>query len=351
MRLAVILPALASPFSSLAVLRAPRVLRASVVLPYPPFPPPPLTCSAPSHTLTHALPSLYPTTRTHRLRHTTQGSSHTMSRTILDEIVDNRRAEVEQAKRNVPEAQLRARIEKLSAPRNFRAVLKGAKVRVIAEVKRASPSEGDFGQLYDPRVLAQEYSGNGAAAVSCVTDEKYFQGDGFMVHRARHYMPLPVIRKDFITDDYQVYESRALEADAILLIVAALSDLELRLLHDLAQSLGMGVLVETHDRIEVERALDAGARIIGVNNRNLKTMQVDLAHTEAVAHLVPQDRVLVSESGIKTRQDVERLSQCGVDAILVGSLLMNSEDPGRALRPLTSVDARPGSRPSKRPLL
>ncbi len=273
-----------------------------------------------------------------------------MSRTILDEIVDNRRAEVARQRLRVPEAELRTRIEAIDPPRNFLGMLTGPKVRVIAEVKRASPSEGEFGQLFDPRILAQEYAGNGAAAVSCVTDERFFQGDGFMVHRARNYMPLPVIRKDFIFDDYQVYESRALEADAILLIVAVLSDLELRLLHDLATSLGMAVLVETHDGAEVRRALDAGAKIIGVNNRNLKTMQVDLSHSEAVADLIPTDKVFVSESGIKTRQDVERLAHCGVDAILVGSLLMQSEDPGRTLRPLTSVDKRPGRRPSGRGL-
>jgi indole-3-glycerol phosphate synthase len=267
--------------------------------------------------------------------------------TILDDIVASRQQQVEELKRTVPLAALQERIQKVSKPRNFEGMLRGSKVRVIAEVKRASPSHGPFEQLYDARILAQEYAGNGAAAVSCVTEPSFFDGDDRLVHRARYYMPLPVLRKDFIVDDYQVYEARAIEADAILLIVAILSDLELRLLSDLARKLGMGVLVETHDGEEVRRALNAGARIIGVNNRNLKTMKVDLAHTEAVAELVPGDRILVSESGINSREDVERLAACGVDAILVGSLLMRNEDPGHVLRPLTAVDSRPGrhSRP------
>lgn len=263
---------------------------------------------------------------------------------VLDDIVASRRLQVEELKRTVPLKALQERIETVSRPRNFEAMLRGPKVRVIAEVKRASPSHGPFEQLYDARILAQEYAGNGAAAVSCVTEPTFFDGDDRLVHRARHYMPLPVLRKDFIFDDYQVYEARAIEADALLLIVAVLSDLELRLLLRLAGQLEMGVLVEAHDGDEVRRALDAGARVIGVNNRNLKTMQVSLAHTEAVASLVPDDCILVSESGISSVQDVERLAACGVDAILVGSLLMRSEDPGRVLRPLTAVDARPGQR-------
>jgi indole-3-glycerol phosphate synthase len=266
---------------------------------------------------------------------------------ILDDIVANRRLEVERLKQEVPFAELEAKIERVSAPRNFPNMLRGRHVRVIAEVKRASPSAGHFEQVLDPRILAQEYSGSGAAAISCVTEPKYFDGDGFMVHRARDYMPLPVLRKDFIVDDYQVYESRALEADAILLIVAVLSDLELRLLMGLARDLGMGVLVETHDAHEIKRALDAGAPIIGINNRNLKTMEIDLAHTEALADMVPMDHILVSESGVNGTEDVERLAACGVDAVLVGSALMKSDDPGRVLRSLTRVDARAGKRPER----
>jgi indole-3-glycerol phosphate synthase len=260
--------------------------------------------------------------------------------TILDDIVANRRVEVAALKEQVPLKQLEEKIATVSPPRNFQNMLRGRQVRVIAEIKRASPSAGSFQQVLDPRILAQEYSGNGAAAISCVTEAKFFDGDGFLVHRARDYMPLPVLRKDFIFDDYQVYESRALEADAILLIVAMLSDLELRLLMGLARELGMGVLVETHDAGEIKRALDAGAPVIGINNRNLKTMQVSLATTEELADMVPRDRLLVSESGINGPQDVARLAESGVDAVLVGSVLMKSEDPGRALRPMTKVEAR-----------
>lgn len=271
-----------------------------------------------------------------------------MADTILDQIVANRRLEVEALKQKVPVKQLQERIQQLGSPRNFRAMLSGPQVKVIAEIKYGSPSHGAFDQLLDPRVLAQEYSGNGASAISCVTEAKYFHGYDFMVHRARSYMPLPVLRKDFICDDYQVYDSRALEADAILLIVAALRDLELRLLLQLAKSLHLGVLVETHNAEEIERALDAGAEVIGINNRDLKTMAVDLGHTETLAARVPRDRLLVSESGVHGVEDVQRLAACGVDAVLVGSILMESEDPGQCLRPLTSVQSRPGERPKGR---
>ena len=268
-----------------------------------------------------------------------------MTTTILDQIVANRRSEVERLEAEVPISVLERRIAANDKPRNFPALLRGQKVRVIAEIKRASPSQGRFEQLFDPRILAQEYAGNGAAAISCVTEEKHFDGDGFMVHRARDYMPLPVLRKDFIVDDYQVYESRALEADAILLIAAVVNDLDLRLLNQLARELGMAVLVETHTAEEIMRVVDLGFEIVGINNRNLKTMTVDLGHTEALADLVPSDRILVSESGIESVEDVERLAACGVDAVLVGTALMRSEDPGRVLRPLTQVDTQPGKRP------
>lgn len=273
---------------------------------------------------------------------------HPSTGTVLDDIVANRRLEIAELKQRVPLAALQERIARNDPPRNFEAMLRGPKVKVIAEVKHASPSHGPFQQILDTRVLAQEYSGNGASAISCVTEGRYFGGEGFMIHRARSYMPLPVLRKDFIFDDYQVYESRALEADAILLIVAMLSDLELRLLMTLAHDLGMGVLVETHGAQEIDRALRAGARVIGINNRNLKTMKVDLEHTISLAELVPEDRVLVSESGINGVEDVQRLAGAGVDAVLVGSILMESDDPGWRLRPLTSVDARPGGRPARR---
>lgn len=271
-----------------------------------------------------------------------------MTATILDKIVADRRARVAELKAKVPLAELRARIADNDQPRNFEAMLRGTQVRVIAEIKRASPSHGTFSQIFDPRILAQEYSGNGAAAISCVTEPDYFDGDDFLVHRARSYMPLPVLRKDFIVDEYQVHESRAIEADAILLIVAILDDLNLRLLMQLAHDLGMGVLVEAHTAAEIERALEAGAPVIGINNRDLRTMRIDLGHTESLAELVPQTTTLVSESGIQSRADVERLAECGVDAVLVGSALMRSEDPGRALRPLTTVGVQPGKRPRRR---
>lgn len=267
-----------------------------------------------------------------------------MTGTILDDIVENRRVEVERAGKQVPLSKLEAKIEANEAPREFASMLRRQQVRVIAEIKRASPSHGPFDQMLDARILAQEYAGNGAAAISCVTEGRYFHGDQFMIHRARSLMPLPVLRKDFIFDEYQVYESRALKADAILLIADILNDVQLRLLIRRARSLGMDALVEAHSAEHVQRAVESGARVIGINNRDLKTMEVDLQQTARLAGLVPDDRILVSESGVASAEDLRELAEYGADAVLVGTVLMQSDDPGARLTPLTDVAASPGSR-------
>jgi indole-3-glycerol phosphate synthase len=266
--------------------------------------------------------------------------------TILDEILSHKREEVASAMLAAPMFELERRIADASPTRDFAGMLRGPKVKIIAEIKRASPSEGDIvpDGLFDPRIVAQEYAGNGAAAISVLTDERFFGGEPHFVRRARGYQILPILRKEFIVDEYQVYESRALLADAILLIVAALTDAQIRRYLQIARELGMAALVESHDATELKRALDSGARIIGINNRNLKIMKTDIGTTMALAELVPPDRILVTESGIKTREDIERLAQCGIDAALIGTTLMRTGDPGRALKPLTTVDSQRGAR-------
>jgi indole-3-glycerol phosphate synthase len=261
---------------------------------------------------------------------------------ILDEIVARRRERLEEEQARLPLKEIQARLRDLtslrSAPRSFVHMLTGDKVRVIAEIKRRSPSEGVLAPPWlDPRTLAQDYAGSGAAAISVLTERDYFDGDGFYLRRAREGMPLPVLRKDFLVDEYQIYESRLLLADAVLLIVSILTEGQLRALLMLTRELGMEALVEAHDEWEIETALQAGAKVVGINNRDLQTMQASLETTERLAGLVPLDNVLVSESGIHNVADVERLAAAGVDAVLVGTALMRAEDPGRALVPLTKV--------------
>lgn len=263
--------------------------------------------------------------------------------TILDEIIARRRQRLEEEKALLPLAEIQARLERMTGlrqqPRNFVQMLTGERVRVIAEIKRRSPSEGELAEMLDPRGRAQDYSGSGAAAISVITEQDYFDGDPLYLRRARSGMPLPVLRKDFLVDEYQVYEARLLLADAVLLIADVLSEGELRALLRVTRQLGMEALVETHDEAAMEKALFAGAQVIGINNRNLATMEVDLATTERLAQRVPLDKVLVSESGIRSVEDVERLAQAGVDAVLVGTSLMRAEDPVRLLRALTQVGA------------
>ncbi|MGQ9731625.1 MAG: indole-3-glycerol phosphate synthase TrpC [Candidatus Zipacnadales bacterium] len=267
---------------------------------------------------------------------------------ILDEIVANKRLELNETKRLLSLDEVKARLPDVPPPRNFHDALDGPKVAVIAEIKRASPSLGQIAdELFDPRIIAQSYSGNGAAAISVVTERKYFQGESFHIKRARKYMPLPILRKDFLFDPYQVYESRMMMADAILLIVRILTDDQLVELLDLTYELGMAALVETHDEQEIERAANAGAKIIGINNRDLSTMTVDLSTTERLAKHVPSNVLIVSESGIETREDVERLACCGVHAVLVGTVLMrvDADRLPAVMRPLTGV-YRPGFAPA-----
>jgi len=266
--------------------------------------------------------------------------------TILDEIVGHKRQEIARAKRQCPLAQLEEQVAVLEdKPRNFRAALRGERVRVIAEIKRASPSEGQIVKsLFDPRILAQDYAGNGAAAISVLTDLEYFGGELAHLRRARSMMPLPVLRKDFTIDPYQIYETRLYRGDAVLLIAAILDRYQLRDFLRIVEELRMGALVEVHDGFDLDLAMDAGAKVIGINNRDLNTMEVSLETTLRLAPQVPQEFIVVSESGIKSADDVARVAEVGVDAVLVGTALMKAEEPGRALLPLTRVEANVGAR-------
>ena len=254
--------------------------------------------------------------------------------TILDEILRWKREEVEQRKHAVPLETLRLAVDDAPPCRDFAAALRAPGVSLIAEVKRASPSKGLLRPDLDAAALAREYEAHGAAAISVLTDERYFRGSLDDLRAIRSAVGLPLLRKDFILDPYQVYEARAAGADAVLLIVAALDDGELRSLHDLIHDLGMATLVEVHNAAELARALRIQPRMVGVNNRDLRTFQVDLETTARLRPSVSADVLLVAESGIHTRADVERLGAIGADAMLVGESLVRAPDVGKQIRQL-----------------
>ncbi len=254
---------------------------------------------------------------------------------ILRKICKDKRKRIEDLKRATPLAELDKAASKAPPPRGFAQALYAKAEQngcaFIAEIKKASPSAGIIRPNFSPRELAQAYAKAGAACLSVLTDTPYFQGRDEHLTEARAACDLPVLRKDFMIDPWQVAQTRALGADCILLIMAALNDGEAALLHKTAQDYGLDVLIETHDRAELERALALPSGLIGINNRNLKTLQTTLDATEELGRLVPQDRFLVSESGIKTSSDIARLKACGADGFLVGESLLKQQDPGAAL--------------------
>lgn len=263
-------------------------------------------------------------------------------RDVLAEILAHKREEVAAAKRAVPSAEMRARAEARAAAeptRGFRrALATDPAPRVIAELKRRSPSKGLIRPDFDAVGCAKAYADGGAAAISVLTDAKYFGGDLALLEAVRRAVPLPLLRKDFVIDPYQVDEARASGADAVLLIVRALEPAALRALRERAAELGLDALVEVHDEAEVDAALAAGADLIGVNNRDLATFVTDLAVTErlapriaAAASAAGSEVVVVGESGIFTHADVQRLEAAGAHAVLVGESLMREPDVGRAL--------------------
>ena len=259
--------------------------------------------------------------------------------TILDDILAHKRQEVAAQKQRVDMDTLVANISASNdTPRGFMKALQArvaiGGTAVIAEVKKASPSMGVIRASFDPVAIAESYAAAGATCLSVLTDEKYFQGSGRYLRLIRAAVGLPLLRKDFIVDEYQIVEARALGADAILLIVAALSDDELAAFTRLAHDLGLDVLVEVHDEAECERALKLPLRVIGVNNRNLHDFSVSLDTTRRIKAMVPTDYLVVSESGIHTRADIDALQADGVSAFLVGGALMQADDPGAALAAL-----------------
>ncbi len=248
---------------------------------------------------------------------------------ILEQIVADTRLELRARKRAVPLAELQRLVLTQSPPLDFASALCGERIRFIAEVKKASPSKGIIRSDFDPVEIAQIYANNGASAISVLTESSYFHGNLSYLKDIKDELGnkgLPLLRKDFIHDPYQIYESRAYGADSLLLIVAILTPVKLAELITLSHELGMSCLVEVHNKAELEIALRGGAGIIGINNRNLKTFTVDVAITERLRNLIPQNRIVVSESGIKNRSDMEKMKEWGVDAVLVGEALMSAPD-------------------------
>ena len=260
-----------------------------------------------------------------------------MAQPTLDDIIATKQEEVARRKESAPLSDIIAATGDAPAPRDFAGALVASEdVALIAEVKRQSPSKGLLCPGFDPAATAREYAKAGASAISCLTDEHYFGGRLEYVKVVHESCDLPVLRKDFILDPYQVYESRAAGADAVLLIAAVLPVDRLRELHELAESLGMAALVEVHNEAEAHSAVDAGAKIIGINNRNLQDFTVDTGTTARLRPIIPEGVIVVSESGIRGPEDVRRLRQLGVDAMLVGEHLMTASDRGAAVRSLTA---------------
>ncbi len=260
----------------------------------------------------------------------------------LARICDVKRADVEKRKLATPLAELEARAAQAPAPRGFiRAIdstIEAGRLALIAEIKKASPSKGLIREDFDPPSLAKAYQGGGATCLSILTEEPHFQGTDAFLSQARGAATLPCLRKDFMLDPYQVVEARVIGADCILLIMAALSDRQASELASLAQTLGLDVLVEVHDEAELDRALMLDTRLVGVNNRNLKTLQVDLKTTEELAPKVPADRLLVAESGLHDHRDLLRMAEVGARCFLVGESLMREQDVETATRRLLGLE-------------
>jgi indole-3-glycerol phosphate synthase len=271
---------------------------------------------------------------------TTQVADAPISDT-LHRILKDKRTEVRARQQEASLSEMEKRARDAGRPRPFTGALCEAvaemRVGLIAEVKRASPSGGLIREPFDPAGIARAYEAAGATCLSVLTDEPYFQGTPEHLRLAREATNLPVLRKDFMIDPWQVFEARAMGADAILIIMAALSDEQAEELEDVARSIDMGVLVEVHDEAELHRALGLETRLIGINNRDLRSLKTDIAVTERLAPLIPADRIPVAESGIRTPGDVRRMAAAGARCLLVGEHLLRQPDPGAAARVLVEA--------------
>ncbi len=255
--------------------------------------------------------------------------------TVLDKIVTKKWEEIAAAKSVRPLAEVEARLADAPPPRDFLGALAaGGAVKLIAEVKKASPSKGLIRPDFHPVQIAKDYEAAGASCISCLTDESFFQGHLDYLVAIRQEVGLPILRKDFVLDPYQVVEARAAGADAVLLIAECLDDDALKSLHDQICELGMTPLVELYEELNVPRVLEIGAKLVGINNRDLRTFEVDLNHTIRLGRQIPDECVLVGESGIFTHDDIQLLQQNDVDAVLVGESLMRQDDVQAAVRKL-----------------
>jgi indole-3-glycerol phosphate synthase len=257
---------------------------------------------------------------------------------ILKKILDKKAEEVARRRLGMTIANLEDIAAGVEAPRGFYNALQSKvlakKPAIIAEIKKASPSKGVIREDFQPIAIGQDYAMNGAACLSVLTDKDFFQGSEVYLQMVRERCPLPVLRKDFMVDPYQIYEARALGADCILLIVAALEDGQMHGLSDIATQLGMDVLVEVHDANELQRALTLDTKLIGINNRNLRTFETSLETTLALKANIPSDRLIITESGIHSHEDVQLMLDNGIYTFLVGEAFMRAESPGQKMREL-----------------
>lgn len=259
---------------------------------------------------------------------------------ILDEIIENKKSEVEASKTSLPLEKMKEQLNDVLAPRDFfDAINPKGELKVISEVKHASPSKGIFREDFDPVEIAKSYSAGGASAISVLTDNKYFKGNLNYLRNIRQNVETPLLRKDFIVDPYQVYEARLFGADALLLIVAALDQTTLSNLLELTHSLQMNAIVEVHDEQELDRALLADARIIGINNRDLRTFDVDLNVSIKLSKKVPEAKIVIAESGIGSIKDIDNLRAEGVHVFLIGETFMKAPNPGQKLTELINSSA------------
>lgn len=258
---------------------------------------------------------------------------------ILERIVAAKRKEVADLKDITPLAQLEDAIGNLPPVRDFKRAISNERCSIIAEVKRSSPSKGRIREKFDPVRIATFYQDNGAHAVSVLTDEAFFEGKAHYLSEIKKNIDLPLLRKDFVIDVYQIYETRFLGGDALLLITSLLKEGQLQEYIELSTALGLAPLVEVHTKEELDKALAAGAEIIGINNRDLTTFSTDISTTMELAPLIPDDRIVVTESGINTRRDIEQLMEAGIHCFLIGEALMRAEDIGKELRELLGTGA------------